>query len=155
MKNIKIGQEEVQLDPGNLQVNESNLNDFLSKFPGIYSYYNAKWVESQYIQYQTEDYYDEVYCKKFKFFKDGSSDKLAEAQSKADDQVIEAKKEARKAKLNAQLLYGYLRALDKCFECAINLGYNMRREMDKLFPRDIKKSASSSIESQLDQMFDN
>lgn len=135
-----IGNDEVLLDPEYLKVSEITLNDFLCSFGGIYEYYSRKWAESQFLHYCAEDRHDQLYNEKFRFYKeDGGSDKMAEAKAKSHNDVVELRQAARRAKLTMQLIYGYLRALDKTHENAINLGYNVRREMDKLYPNEIKR----------------
>lgn len=131
---IKIGIEDVELSADNLKITEIGLNDYLCNFAAIYDYYSRKWSEAQYLHYVSEDKYDCLYCDKFRCYKeDGCSDKLAEARSKSNHEVIDARNAVRKAKLTMQLIYGYLRALDKSHENALNLGYNLRREMSHLF----------------------
>src|SRR5690348_6844225 len=108
MYKIVVNGNDVLLDPANLEVNEANLNDFLCKFSGIYAYYSARWAECQHNQYIAEDKFDEVYSKTFNIMKQGISDKLAEAKTRAVDEVIKTKKDSRDAKLKSQLLYGYI-----------------------------------------------
>jgi hypothetical protein len=123
-------EEEVVLDPEHVQFTESSLNEFLQKAPGWFSYYSAKQSHAQYVASLHEDKYDQIYSDKFRFYKaEGGSDKLAEANSKTDSQVIEALKAARKAKENVAQISGFLRALDKANQNALNLGYNLRKEM--------------------------
>jgi predicted metal-dependent hydrolase len=132
MRKLKIGEEEVNLDPANLRFSEESLNDFLCKFAGIYAYYNQKWAEAQYINYCHEDRCEYLYSKKFEMYKQDNPVALAEAKAKADDEVKDAKMLARKTKLHMQELQGYLKALDKAHDNALNLGYNIRKEMGNL-----------------------
>lgn len=150
MKKIKLNEEEVLLDPVNFEFSEANLNDFLCKLPALYAYYSAKWAEAQYENYCCEDQQAAVYAQKFEFFKnEKASDKLADARATADKDVTDARRAARRTKLAMQEIYGYLRALDKAHENALNLGYNIRKEMDKLHSG-IKKR---DFDKELEQMF--
>lgn len=137
---IKISpEEEINLDPARLQFTEATLNEFLKDFPSWYSYYSQVQSRAQLISSLYEDRYDQIYAEKFKFHKfEKASDKLAEASAKSDSDVIDALKQSRKAKQNLNYISGYLRALDKANQNALNLGYNIRKEMDKLGSNTIK-----------------
>lgn len=151
METVKVGEEDVLLDDDNLRVSEEGLNEFLCKFAAVYNYYSGRWSEAQYYNYILEDHVETLYAKKFDFYKnEGSTDKLAEARAKSNEDVSNARLNARKAKLAMQRLHGYLRSLDKAHEDALNLGYNLRKEMDKMFPKDIK---GRNVDEELDKMF--
>lgn len=123
-------EDEVILDPEHVQFTEATLNEFLQKAPGWFSYYSTKQSRAQYIASLHEDNYEQVYSNKFRFYKaEGGSDKLAEASSKTDPEVMEALKQSRKAKENLTCIGGFLKALDKANQNALNLGYNLRKEM--------------------------
>lgn len=120
----------VVLNPEHVQFTEATLNEFLQKSPGWFSYYSAKQAQAQYIASLYDDEYDNLYSSKFRFYKaEGGSDKLAEASAKIDVEVVEALKRSRKAKENLNQITGFLRALDKANQNALNLGYNLRKEM--------------------------
>jgi len=144
---LKVGEEEVFLDPQNLEVDEVNMNDFLKKFPGIYNHYNTMWAKAQLIQRTVEDRYENILNDRYVFFKqnDGGSDKLAEAKAKIHEGVVQAKKTMQAAKYVTQQLHAYLRSLDKAHEDALNLGYNIRKEMDKLYPQTISASQDAKM----------
>jgi hypothetical protein len=102
----------------------------LQKAPGWFSYYSNKQARAQYIASLHDDKYEQVYSDKFRFYKaEGGSDKLAEASAKTDPEVVDALKRSRKAKENLTYISGFLRALDKANQNALNLGYNLRKEM--------------------------
>jgi hypothetical protein len=125
--------EEIVLDPEHVQFTEATLNDFLQKSPAWFSYYSSKQSHAQYLASLQEDIYEQVYSDKFRFYKaEGGSDKLADASAKTDPEVIEALKKMRKAKENLTAISGFLRALDKANQNALNLGYNLRKEMQQL-----------------------
>jgi len=154
-KTIKVLGEDVMLDSDLLEINEVNLNDFFSTFASKYSYYNQKWAEAQYVCHKAEDLHEIAYAKTFKQYKDdGGSDKYAEAKAKAHPEVIDAKSKVRAAKMNTQMLWVYIRSLDKAHENALNLGYNIRKEIEKLFPQEIKGTQVNQ-KKQLETEFDN
>jgi len=154
---VKIGDEEVILDPKHLEVDEVGLNEFLKNFASIYSYYNNKWARAQFIHYCAEDNADVKYSERFQFYKENEagSDKLVDAKAKTHPDVVQARQVSRNAKYAMQLLYVYLRALDKAHENALNLGYNIRKEMDKLFPKSISSTdgLDSDVDKQIDRLF--
>jgi len=138
---VKVGDNEVNLDPKNLDVDEVNMNEFLKEFAGTYNHYATQWATAQYIQRSAEDRYDITYAERFRFYKenDGGSDKLVEAKVKVHDAVVEAKRKVQQSKYVTTLLNSYLRSLDKAYESALNLGYNIRKEMDKLYPKSVSE----------------
>ena len=153
---LKIGESEVDLDPKHLEVNEENLNEHLKTFAGTYSYYNAMLSKAQFIQFLTEDKYEQTYSERFQYYKDNEagSDKRAEAKTTINDNVIKAKRAVREAKYISQLTLGYVRALEKAHENALNLGYNIRKEIGSIYPQVIRESGiPADIEKQAEQLF--
>jgi len=157
MIKVKIGDTEVVLEEKHLVVDEVSLNEFLKKFASTYNYYNTMWAKAQYLNHCAEDSFDVKYGERFQFYKEneGGSDKLVEAKVKSHPDVINARAKARQAKYAMQLLNSYLRAMDKAHEDALNLGYNIRKEIDKIFPQSIKSvdAVGEDVEKQLDEMF--
>ncbi len=154
---VKIGDTEVVLEEKHLAVDEVSLNEFLKKFASIFNYYSTMWAKAQYLHYVAEDKVDVTYGERFQFYKEneGGSDKLVDAKVKSHPDVINARALARNAKYAMQLLNTYLRAMDKAHVNALNLGYNIRKEMDKIFPQSIKNvgSIDADVDKQLDEMF--
>jgi hypothetical protein len=133
MHTIKLSpEEEVVLDPEHVQFTEATLNNFLQKSPAWFSYYTAKQAHAQYFVSLYEDEYERIYSNNFRLHKVGSSDKLAEALAKIEPEVQEALSKIRIAKENLAIIIGYVRALDKAIQNALNLGYNLRKEMQQL-----------------------
>jgi len=131
---IKVGAQEVDLDPELLKFSEASINQFLEKFAAHYNYYTEKHADAQFLHRKYEDLYDAKYGEKFKLFKDaGGSDKLCECRCKADPEVLEASESVRIARRNVDLLWGFLRAMDRAHEDAMQMCYNIRKEMDKLW----------------------
>lgn len=153
---IKVGNEEVILDQDNLNVDEVTLNDFLKKFAGKYNYYNGAWAKAQFFNQLAEDAYEVILNQKFAYYKElGGSDKLAESKSKSDVEVVKAKSRTRDTRYVMELLRTYLRSMDKAHDDALNLGYNMRKEMDKIFPSYIKGKLSENLDAQIEELMNN
>jgi hypothetical protein len=130
---ISADDEEIFLDTDHLVFTDATLNDYLIKAPSWFAYYNQMHAHAQYVASIQEDKYDQIYSEKFRDYKAaGGSDKLAEASARVDPEVVEALKQTRKAKENMNQIAGHLRSLDKANQNALNLGYNIRKEMDKL-----------------------
>jgi hypothetical protein len=134
MRKITIGDEEITLDTNILEFGETNLNEFLSKIGGWHAYYSEKLADAIFILGLYEEKAEEMYSKRFRELKTAGagSDKLAEAAAKSDVDVVEAKQKMLAARLNKDLVNGFLRSIDKAFQAAMNFGYNKRKEMDKL-----------------------
>jgi hypothetical protein len=130
---VNVGHEEVELDPKVMDFTEATLNEYLMKDAGVYSYYHAKMVDAQYLAQKYEDTFESLYSSKFREFKEqGATDKLAEAMAKSDAEVVAAKEKVRISKRTKDHLWGFLKSLDKAHENALNLGYNVRKEMQVL-----------------------
>jgi hypothetical protein len=135
MRTITVGQEEVAMDPSILEFGETNLNEFLTKVGGWHAYFAEKHADTIFILGQYESKHEEVYGRRFRELKgsgSGISIPLAEAATKSDHEVIEAQGKVLAARLNKDLVGGFLRSIDKAFQAAMNYGYNKRKEMDKL-----------------------
>jgi len=136
---VTIGKEEVDLDPKVMDFTEATLNEYFIKEAAVYSYYHQKMVDAQYFASKYEDAYEAAFAKKFQECKEaGATDKLAEAMAKNDPDVIEAKDKARLSKRTKDQLWGFLKSLDKAHENALNLGYNVRKEMQVLQHQGVK-----------------
>lgn len=136
MRKITVGDKEITLDTTILEFGETNLNDFLTKIGGWHAYYSETHADTTFIVGLYEDRYEEVYGKRFRELKSsaGGSDPLIKAATLSDADVIEAHQKVLAARLNRDLVQGFLRSIDKAFQAAMNYGYNKRKEMDKLTP---------------------
>lgn len=134
MRKILVGDEEVTMDSSILDFGETNLNEFLQKVGGHHAYFAEKHADSVFIVGLYEQRYQEIYGKRYRELKSGNSVSipLAEAATKSDADVLEANGKVLAAKLNKDLLGGFLKSIDKAFQAAMNYGYNKRKEMDKL-----------------------
>lgn len=138
---IKLAGKEISLDPALLRFDEHTLNDYLQKFAANYNTYYEHHADAQYVHSKYEDKYDAVYADKFRVYREeSSSDKMAEMKTKADNDVQESLEMVRVAKRNVNLLWGFLRSMDRSHEDAMQFCYNMRKEMDKIFNSYVKKS---------------
>jgi hypothetical protein len=135
MRKVMIGEEEVTMDPAILEFGETNLNEFLTKVGGWHAYFAEKHADAMFILGLYEAKYEETHGKRFRELK-GSGNSvsipLAEAAAKSDPDVIEALEKMLNARLNKDLIGGFLKSIDKAFQAAMNYGYNKRKEMDKL-----------------------
>jgi hypothetical protein len=120
LRTIRVGTEDILLDPKRLQFNEANLGVFMEELSLWYDYYSSKLAVA-------ESEYETLRAEKFLHGKQeaGLSDKAAESFATADPNV----KAAREA---AKQLKDYLRAMDKAADLAMNRGHMLRKEMDKL-----------------------
>ncbi len=127
---VKIGQEEVELSPDVLKFTEATLSEYLMKDASIYSYYASQWVEGQYYLSYFEDKYEFLFSRKMRENKEaGATDKLAEAMAKSDPEIVDLKEKIRAAKRAKDHVWVYMKALEKNHENALNLGYNVRKEI--------------------------
>ena len=137
---IKLGNNEINLDQGLLKFDEHTINKFLQNFASNYNTYCEAHSDAQFIHSRFEDTYDALYSGKFRQYREeSSSDKVAEMKTKSDTEVQEALENVRVAKRNVNLIYGYLRSMDRAHDDAITTCHNMRKELDKLFPSYVKR----------------
>lgn len=135
---IKVGNREIQLDDNLLRFDEHTINNFLQTFAANYNYYYEFHSDATFIHSKYEDKYDAIYADKFRMYREeSSSDKMAEMKTKCDAAVQEAQENVRVAKRNVNLLWGYLRALDRAHDDATQYCFNLRREMQSLFPKSL------------------
>lgn len=140
MSIVKLADKEINLNPELLKFDEHNINQFLQNFAANYNQYYEHHSDSQYVHSKYEDRYDAVYAEKFKEYREeSSSDKMADMRTKADKDVQDALENVRLAKRNVNLIWGYLRSMDRSHEDAMQFCYNLRKELDKLFPNYVKK----------------
>lgn len=138
---VKLGNEEINLNEENLKFSEETINQFLQKYAALYNYYMEKHADAQYVHSKYKDKHDKLMATKFVEFKEkGGSDKLCEANAIKDAEVQECMSKMASTKRTVNLLWGYLRAMDKSFDASREMCFNMRKEMDKIFGGSIKKT---------------
>jgi hypothetical protein len=130
---IKIGEEEIHLDPKNLVFNEANLGEFLASAGVWYDYFGQKLCDAEALFQNYTLKYDALYAEKFAMYKDsGCSDKLADAKTVASHDVYEAYDKVIAAKHKVRLVYQHLKAWDMAHQNALNRSYTLRAEMGKI-----------------------
>ncbi len=151
-RTITVRDRPVLIDRTKLFFSEATLSEYIEKEGTYYDYYGAMLADAEREQADKEHAHDVVYSERFKEHKDqGCSDKLAEANSKADADVQAAKEELLDAKHNVKLLQQHLRAWDKNHENAQSRGHFLRKEMDKLSKDIMTPRADNYIESRLER----
>lgn len=149
---IKLGDKEVKLDPNSMKFNEITLNSYMETEAGWYDFYGALLADAEYLMQRMELEYDTLYSERFKEHKEsGCTEKLAEANSKSDQDVVKAKLDYLSAKHRVRLLQQHLRAWDRAHDNAQSRGHFLRKEIDKL-NRDIHGKVDNYLEQQLDQI---
>ncbi len=150
---VKLADKEVKLDPKNLEFNEHTLSEYMEKEAGWYDYFGSKLADAEYLMQRAELDYDVTYSERFKENKEnGCSDKLAEANAKADSDVEEAKKVFLAAKHKVRLLQQHLRAWDRAHENAQSRGHFLRKEMDKLNKDIYGPKADNYLERRIEEI---
>lgn len=135
MRTVTVGTDEVVMDYSILEFGETNLGEFLQKIGIHHAYYAEKHADSVFVLGLYEQKYEETYGQRFRELKGTGKNiavAMAESATKADPDVLEAHTKMLAARLNKDLLGGFLKSIDKAFQAAMNYGYNKRKEMDKL-----------------------
>ena len=153
IEQIKVGDLVIVLDDNQLLFNETNLNEFIKKEHGVYSYFGKQLADVEHLQWLAQQDYEAAYSKLFADIKEnqGGSDKLVEAKCKSDLDVLEKEKKFFDFKCSAAKIKAFLRGLDKAHDNAQSLGHNLRKEMDKL-GADIHFSSDPGLEDKLEQI---
>lgn len=140
MSIVKVGNEEVDLNNEILTITHETINDFLSKYASWYRYYVQKHNDSAYIVKCYKDKLDGLVSSKFKQYKleKECSDKMADAYSKSDEEVIKLQEQLRIAEHVKDELYSFLRSMDYAHADALQMCYNIRKEMDKIGGSSVK-----------------
>lgn len=131
---VQLGQELIVLDPVNMEFNDSTIGQYLCNEYKFYNYFGQKLADAEAIWQMSECAYTVKYAEKFAFYKESEkcSDKLAEAKTDSDPDVVDAQKLVVAAKHKVRQLQQHLRAWDKNHDNAQNFGHTLRKEMDKL-----------------------
>ncbi len=145
---LKVGKREVIVDTENLLFNEVTLGEFFKKAPAWYDNIGRGMAEAEAIVQVRKMEYDEVSGEKFDHYKtEGKvSDKLAQARTDGDKDVLEARTRLTAAQLNVSLIKNHLRAWDKAFDNAQSTGHMLRREMNKLGHDFRERSVEQAVE---------
>lgn len=123
----------VTLDSENLRFNEATLTQYIQTESGYYDNFGASLARAERNLQNREILHEKLYADRFVEAKEmGGSDKLAEAKTKGDDDVVASKEEIVEAKYIVNRLKQHLRAWDKNHDNAQSLGHMLRKELDKL-----------------------
>jgi hypothetical protein len=130
---LKFDKYEVTIDPENLRFDENNLSEYIQKEGGHYDNFGGYLAMAERHLQNKEVLYEKLYCERFEEAKElGASDKLAEAKSKKDVDVVSMKEEVIEARYSVNRLKNHLKAWDKNHDNAQSLGHMLRKQMDKL-----------------------
>lgn len=139
VQRVRLAGREVPLDPELLKFDEHTLNKFLQEFAGHYNVYYQHHADAQFVHSKYEDVYEKVFSERFRMYREeSSSDKMAEMKTKSDPDVQSSLETVRIAKRTVNLLWGYLRSMDRAHDDAVVYSHNLRKEMDKLFRDNVK-----------------
>jgi hypothetical protein len=133
MRQIKIGEEVVNLDPNDLKFTDRTLNDFFERIGGRIDYIGRAHADAQALHRLREQAEQALFFAKFKYWKvEGKSDKVSELFAKADEEVQAARTETIATQHRKDLLYQHLQALNTCRQDAHQRGHFLRAEMKHL-----------------------
>lgn len=133
---VKVGNDDVVLDADDCVFSEVAMNDFLRKHPAKYDYLHNKHSEANFVLNRLNDLLEATEAKWFCEYKSRAtgSDKVCESHVAKEEEVVEFKKKVAMAKRAKDLIWGHLRSMDRAYEAAKEMCYNLRKEMDKLNP---------------------
>jgi predicted metallo-beta-lactamase superfamily hydrolase len=130
---IDLNGESITLDPKRFVFNDASLGKFMEDVSLWYDYYSSKTTKSEGLLVDIETLYENKYLEKFLAGKqEGFSDKAAEAYAKTDVIVKECQEQVNKYKSATKQLKEYLKSFDKAHSMAMNRGFMIRKEMEKL-----------------------
>jgi hypothetical protein len=130
---IKLGVEEIDINPVHLKFDERTLSDWLVNEAGWYNYYAGKLQLAEAYLNHAEMNYEVlrsgclVAAKK-----EGAAVAVAEAIALTNDDVIKAQKTVYNEQYKVGVIKTHLKAWDKAHEAAISLSHTLRKELDRL-----------------------
>ena len=132
VETVKVGTEDITIDPNDLDFNEATLNDYMQKEASLYNYYGQKAADAQAQLQLAKMHYEVAYAEKFQAYKASNTVALTESLAKADPEVVKASKHVIACTRVLDKIKNYLRSWDKNHDNAQALGHMIRKEMDKL-----------------------
>jgi len=133
IRTVDLGDEQIVLDPKRFLFNDASLGKFMEDVSIWYDYYSSKSSKSESLLVDAETLYDTRYLEKFLEGKQaGLSDKGADALARTNLVVKECQELVNKYKSTTKQLKEYLKSFDKAHSMAMNRGYMIRKELDKL-----------------------
>jgi hypothetical protein len=128
---LKFDKYEVEVNPENLRFDEQSLSEYIQKEGGHYDNFGAYLALAERNLQNKQTSHEKLYCDRFDEAKElGASDKLAEARSKKDADVVDAKNDVIEASYIVNRLKNHLKAWDKNHDNAQSLGHMLRKQMD-------------------------
>lgn len=150
---LKIGSVEVIMDTKNMVFTEANLDKYMEEEAGWYNYFGQRLAEAEYLVGCYEMEYKKKYAEKFTSYKEGGSDKLADAKTLADAEVVDAQKALLKAEYHVHALNRHLKAWDKAHDNAQSRKRTILKEMERL-TRGVWDRGFSDSEEKLKEILD-
>ena len=131
---INLGDKELIIDPSRLEFNEVTLTEFFQKSHGYYDNLGRGLANLEALYQTRKMELDEISSRKFDEYKTVGkiSDKLAQAKTDSDPEVLAARKRLISVGRNVSMVKNHLKAWDKAHENALSTGHFLRKEMDKL-----------------------
>lgn len=132
VEKLTFAGHEVIIDSENLRFNEATLSDYIQTESGYFDNFGASLALAERNLQNKEMLYERLYNERFVEAKEGGSDKLAEAKSKSDPDVMACKAEIVDARYIVSRLKQHLKAWDINHDNAQSAGHMQRKMMDKL-----------------------
>ena len=124
---------EVIINSEFLRFDENTLGRYIQDESGYFDNFGASLALAERNLQNKEMYHERIYSERFVEAKEnGSTEKLAEAKSKADSDVVSAKQDVIEARYAVNRLKQHLKAWDKSHDNAQSMGHMLRKTMDKL-----------------------
>lgn len=116
-----------------LRFDETTLSSYIQTEAGYIDNFGGSLALAEKNLQNKEMYHERIYSERFIEAKEnGSTEKLAEAKSKADPDVLSAKKDVIDARYIVNRLKNHLKAWDKSHDNAQSMGHMQRKLIDKL-----------------------
>lgn len=132
-RTVVVNGQPVTLDPKRLQFNETTLSKFMQDFSVWYDYYSSQAALSESLATKAKNDYEVKYMEKFiEGKREIGSDKAADAFAKVSEEVQTLRTDLEIKDTATKMLKEYVKSLDRAHQMAVNRGYMLRKEMDKL-----------------------
>jgi len=154
-RTIKVGNQDVTLDPSLMVFTEATVNTFLEKSAVYIEYFGRKLADADAEQQYHDSKVDAVYAQKFVTYKDeGGSDKLCESKVQADPDYQKVRENSLVARHKTKLLTQHLRSWGYAHENAQNRSNTLRKEMDKFTPKTFETAHDSEFSETINKLED-
>lgn len=130
---IEFDKFSVVINPENLRFDETTLSNYIQTEGGYYDNFGYYLALAERNLQNKENMHERLFCERFAEAKElGASDKLAEAKSKCDVDVVALKEEITQARYVVNRLKNHIKAWDKNHDNAQSMGHMLRKQMDRL-----------------------